>query len=74
MPVHVSSTVVLIIRSSKIVLFVFIICIIIINCIIQRLVSSHSVGGRPMRRLREDLCTGRPPTEGDDTKCCIIQF
>ena len=80
MPVHVSSTVVLIIRSSKIVLFVFIICIIIIiiiiiiNCIIQHLVSSHSVGGRPMRRLREDLCTGRPPTEGDDTKCCIIQF
>ena len=54
MPVHVSSTVVLIIRSSKIVLFVFIICIIIINCIIQRLVSSHSVGGRPVRRLRED--------------------
>jgi len=24
------------------------------NCIIQHLVSSHSVGGRPLRRLRED--------------------
>ena len=32
------------------------------NCIIQHLVSSHSVGGRPVHRLREDsslnLCTG----------------
>ena len=27
------------------------------------------VGGRPMH-----LCTGRPPTECDDTKYCIIQF
>ena len=27
------------------------------NCIIQPLVSSHSVGGRPVHRL----CTGRPP-------------
>jgi len=27
------------------------------NCIIQHLVSSHSVGGRPVHR-----CTGRPPT------------
>jgi len=35
------------------------------NCIIQHLVSSHSVGGRPVHRLREDslnMCTGRPPT------------
>jgi len=24
------------------------------NCIIQHLVSSQSVGGRPVRRLRED--------------------
>jgi len=36
------------------------------NCIIQHLVSSHSVGGRPVHRLREDsspnLCTGRPHT------------
>jgi len=47
------------------------------NCIIQHLVSSHSVGGRPVRRLGEDslnLCTGRPPTECDDTSCCIMQF
>ena len=28
------------------------------NCIIQHLVSSHSVGGRPVHR-----CTRRPPTE-----------
>ena len=32
------------------------------NFIIQHLVSSHSVGGRPVHRLGEDLCTGRPPT------------
>jgi len=35
------------------------------NCILQHLVSSHCVGGRPVHRLREDcisLCTGRPPT------------
>jgi len=38
------------------------------NCIIQHLVSSHFVGGRPVHRLREEeesslnLCTGRPPT------------
>ena len=31
------------------------------NCIIQHLVSSHSVGGRPVHRLRAD-CIGRPPT------------
>ena len=34
------------------------------NCIIQHLVSSNSVGSRPVHRLREDplnLCTGRPP-------------
>ena len=34
------------------------------NCIIQHLVSSHSVGGRLVYRLREEsslnLCTGRP--------------
>ena len=41
------------------------------------LVSSHSVGGRPVHRLREsslNLCTGRPPTGCDDTRCCIIKF
>jgi len=40
MPLDVSSTVVLIIRRS--------------NCIIQHLVSSHSVGGRSVRRMREE--------------------
>ena len=60
MPLHVSSTVVLIIRRS--------------NCVIQHLVPSHSVGGRPVHGLREDLCTGWPPAECDDTRCCIIQF
>jgi hypothetical protein len=30
--------------------------------LIQHLVSSHSVGDRP---------DGRPPTESDDTRCCI---
>ena len=71
------------------------------NCIIQRLVLSHSVGGRLVHRLREsplstasgiitlcrwlsgaqveresthNLCTRRPPTVCDDTRCCIIQF
>ena len=36
------------------------------NCTLQHLVSSHSVGGHPVHRLREEsflnLCTGRPPT------------
>jgi len=35
------------------------------------------VGGRPVRGLREEslnLRTGRPPTECDDTTCCIVQF
>jgi len=84
---------------------------------IQHLVSSHSVGSRPVHRLREDStcapdghlqcsvlsqpvhqtatyrvqwyqmlhntilnqsslnrCTGRPPAEWDDTRCCIIQI
>jgi len=55
------------------------------NCIVQHLVSSQSVGGRPVYGLREDWlecmhynrsslnpCTG--PTECDDTRCSIIQF
>jgi len=34
------------------------------------------VGGRPVHRLTGEqsslnLCTGRPPTECDDTRCCI---
>jgi len=39
MPLHVSSTVVIVIRRS--------------NYIIQHLVSSHYVGGRPVKRLRD---------------------
>ena len=30
------------------------------------------VGGRPVHML--NLRTGRPPTECDDTRCCIIKF
>ena len=56
MPLHVSSTVRL---SSE-----------VKNCIIQHLVSSHSVGGRPVQNRR----TGWLPTECDDTRGCIIQF
>jgi len=36
------------------------------NCIIQHLVSSHTVGGRPVDGTATYRC--------DDTKCCIIQF
>jgi len=36
------------------------------NCIIQHLVSSHSVGGRPVH--------GTAIYRRDDTRCCIIQF
>ena len=35
------------------------------------------IGGRPVHRLREDSLnhfTGRPPTECDDTRGCIVQF
>ena len=31
------------------------------------------IGGRPVHRS-VNLCTGRPPTECEDTRCCIIQF
>jgi len=63
MPLHVSSTM----YSSSGVL----------NCIIQHLLSSHSVDGRPVHRFRED---SKRPVNGtatyrcDDTRCCIIQF
>ena len=63
MPLHVSSTVVLIIRRSK------------LYYTTSGIVTP--VGGRPVHRLGEDSlnrCTGRPPTECDDTRCCIIQF
>jgi len=36
------------------------------NCIIQHLVSSHSIGGRPVHGTGTYRC--------DDTRCCIIQF
>ena len=52
MPLHVSSSMCLSSWSQ--------------NCIIQHLVSSHSVGGRPVHRTATDRC--------DDTRCCIIQF
>ena len=42
------------------------------NCIIQHLVSSHSVG--PSRaQVERGLCTGRPPT-GVTIPDAIIQF
>jgi len=46
--VHVSSTIVLIIRRSK------------LYYTASGIITP--VGGRPVHRLREDLCTGRPPT------------
>jgi len=36
----------------------------------QNGIVHHLVGGRPLRNLR----TGRPLTEFDETRCCIIQF
>jgi len=53
MPLHVSSTVVPIIRKSK------------LYYTASGIITP--VGGRPVHRLREDLCTGRPPTQCDDT-------
>jgi len=38
------------------------------NCIIQHLVSSHSVGGRPVTEH------GTATYRCDDTRCCIIKF
>jgi len=40
------------------------------NCIIQRVVSSHNVGGRLVYRLREETATYRC----DYTRGCLIQF
>ena len=48
MPLHVSSTFVLIIRRSK------------LYYTTSGIITP--VGGRPVHRLREVLCTGRPPT------------
>jgi len=44
------------------------------NCIIQHWVSSHSVGGRPVHRLREDFSQPVHRTATyrcNDTRCCI---
>jgi len=63
MPLHVSSTLVLIIGRSK--LYYTSSGIITV------------VGGRPVRRLVDsslNLRTGRPPTHRDDTRRRIIQF
>ena len=49
MPLYVSSTVVLIIRRSK------------LYYTASGIVTP--VGGRPVHRLRADLCSGRPPTD-----------
>jgi len=38
--------------------------------LLQHLVSSHSVNGPTVHRLRADRCTVRPFTESDDTRCC----
>jgi len=75
MPLHVSSTVVLIIRRLK---FYYTAS----DTVNYRCDDTASgiitpVGGRPVHMLREsslNLCTGRPPTQFDDTRCCIIQF
>ena len=48
MPLHVSSTIVLIIRRSK------------LYYTASGIITP--VGGRPVHRLREDLCTELPPT------------
>ena len=43
------------------------------NCTKQPLVSSHSVGGRPVRRLRVPV--HRKATYWcDDTRCSLVQF
>ena len=49
------------------------------NCIIQHLVSSHSVGGRRVHRLREESVLPQPVQRTAtyrpvDTRGCIIQF
>ena len=45
-----------------------------LNCIDAASGILTSVRRRPVHRLREfslNLCTGRPLTESDDTRCCI---
>ena len=62
MPLHVSNTVVLIIRRSKL---YYTASGIITLC-------RWPTGAQFESSL--DLCTGRPPTECDDTRRCIIQL
>jgi len=44
------------------------------NCIIQHLVSSHSVGGRPVHRFLSQPVHRTATYRCDDTRCCIVQF
>ena len=44
-----------------------------LNCITQPLVSSHLWVAVSCTR-RNPMCTGRPPTECDDTRNCVMQF
>ena len=80
MPLHVSSTVVLIITSSK---FCYTASGIITLCRwpsgaqVEKGLTQPVHGSQPVHRLREsspNLRTGRPSAECDDTRCCIIQF
>jgi len=43
-------------------------------CIIQHLVFVIPVGGHPVHKLREDLCTRRPPTGVMIPDTVLIQF
>ena len=60
MSLHVSSTVMLIIRRSK---FYYTASVIVTLC-------RWPWGAQ----FEIGLCTGPPPTECDDTRCCIIKF
>ena len=44
------------------------------NCIIQHLVLSHSVGGRPVHRVLSQPVHRTATYKCDDTRCCKIQF
>ena len=66
MPLHVSSTVVLIIRRSKL---YYTASGIVTLC---RWPSGAQVESGLQSSL--NLLKGRPPTKCDDSRCCIIQF
>ena len=62
MPLHVSSTPVLITRKSKL-------------CYTASVIFTLSMwpSGAQVERVSSlNMCTGLPPTECDDTRCCII--